>query len=121
MLPHGTDKELRNNYFNNPPTAPFFGGACELLVRNCKKAMYAVLGNRSITEDVLSSTMCLVEQTLNAKQLTPVSSDVKDLEAITPNHFLLGNKNFYLPYLPCEESHLGQIPKGVSANFERSK
>ena len=77
----------------NPPAAPHFGGVWERLVRSCKKAMYAVLGNRSVTEDVLSTTMCLVEQTLNARPQTQVSSDATDLEAITPNHFLLGNKN----------------------------
>ena len=65
--------------------------------------MYAVLGNRLINEDVLSTTMCLVEQTLNARPLTPVSSDVNDVEAITPNHLLLGDKNLYLPLLPCPE------------------
>ena len=69
------------------------------LVRSCKKAMYAVLGNRSATEDVLSTTICLVEQTLNARPLTQVSSDATGLEAITPNHLLLGNKNLCLPYL----------------------
>ena len=47
--------------------------------------------------------MCPVEQTLNARPLTPVSSDVSDLEAITPNHFQLGNKNVCLPSLPCAE------------------
>ena len=62
-----------------------------------QKAMYAVLGNRSITEDVLSTTICLGEQTLNARPLTPVSSDVNDLESITPNHFMLGNKNLCFP------------------------
>ena len=87
----------------NPPAAPHFGGVWERLVRNCKKAMYAVLGNQSVTEDVLSTTMCLVEQTLNARPLTPVSSDVNDFESITPNHLLLGNKNVCLPYLPCAE------------------
>ena len=87
----------------NPPAAPHFGGVWEWLVRSCKKAMYAVLGNRSVTEDVLSTTMCIVEQTLNARPLTPVSSDVNDIEALTPNHFLLGNKNVCLPYLPCAE------------------
>ena len=35
--------------------------------------------------------------------MTPVSSDVNDLEALTPNHFLLGNKKVCLPYLPCAE------------------
>ena len=72
-------------------------------MRSCKKAIYAVLGNRSVTEDVLSTTMCIVEQTLNARPLTPVSSDVNDLEALTPNHFLHGNRNVCLPYLPCAE------------------
>ena len=52
---------------------------------------------------VLSTTMCIVEQTLNARPLTQVKSDVNDLEALTPNHFLLGNKNVCLPYLPCAE------------------
>ena len=73
------------------------------MVRSCKKAMYAVLGNRSVTEDVLSTTMCIVEQTSNARPLTPVSSDVNDLEALTWNHFLLGDKNVCSPYLPCAE------------------
>ena len=45
----------------NPPAAPHFGGVSERLVRSCKKAMYAVLGNRSVTEDVLSTSMCIVE------------------------------------------------------------
>ena len=65
--------------------------------------MYAVLGNKSVTEDVLSATMCAVEQTLNLRPLTPVRLDVNELEALTPNHFLLGNKNVCLPYLPCAE------------------
>ena len=50
----------------NPPSAPHFGGVWDRLVRICRTAMYAVLGNRSVKEDILSTTMCLVEQTLNA-------------------------------------------------------
>ena len=56
--------------------------------------MYAVLGNRSVTEDVLSTTMCLVEQTLNARPLTQVSSDATDLEAITPTISYLATRTF---------------------------
>ena len=84
----------------NPACRTSLWRSVEKVVRSCKKAIYAVLGNRSITEDVLSTTMCLVEQTLNARPLTPVSSDVNDLESITPNHFKLGKKLFLLPYLP---------------------
>ena len=87
----------------NPPAAPHFRGVWERLVRSCKKAMYAVLGNRSVAEDVLSTTVCLVEQTLNAIPLTQVSSDATNLEAITPNHFLHGNKYLCLPYLSGSE------------------
>ena len=87
-----------------PTAAPHFCGVWKRLVRSCNKAMYAVLGNRSVTEDVLSTTMCIVELTLNARPLTTVSSDVDDLEALTPNHFLLGNRNVCLPYLPCAEN-----------------
>ena len=34
-----------------PPGAPHFGGVWERLVRSCKKAMTAVLGNRSKTDE----------------------------------------------------------------------
>ena len=70
--------------------------------------MYAVLGNRSLTEDVMSTTMCLVKQTLDARPLTQVSSDATDLEAIFPNHFLLGKKNLCLPYLSVAEQFVNQ-------------
>ena len=42
----------------NPPGAPHFGGIWERLVRSCKKAMIAVLNGRSLTDDVLITTMC---------------------------------------------------------------
>ena len=87
----------------NPSAAPHFGGVWERLVRSCRKAMYAGMENRSFTEDFLSTTMYIAEQTLNARLLTPVSSDVNDLEALTPIHMLLGNTNVCLPYLPCAE------------------
>ena len=47
----------------NPPGAPHFGGIWERLVQSCKKVMIAILDNRSLTDEVLSTTMCLVEQT----------------------------------------------------------
>ena len=50
----------------NPPGAPHNGGNWERLVQSCKKVMIAILYNRSLTEKVLSITMCLAEQSLNA-------------------------------------------------------
>ena len=90
----------------NPPASPHFGGPWERMVRSCKQAMYSILGNQSLTEEVLQTTLCLIEQTLNGRPLTPVSSDVKDLEALTPNHFLLGKPSLCLPILPYAEDYL---------------
>ena len=84
----------------NPPVANHFGGIWERLVRSCKKAMIAVLDGRSLTDDVLITTMCLVDQTLNARPLISVSDDPDDLEDLRPNHFLLGRANLATPFLP---------------------
>ena len=54
-----------------------------------RKAMIAVLDGRSLTDDVLITTMCLLEQTLNGRPLTSVRVDPDDLEPLTRNHFLL--------------------------------
>ena len=74
----------------NPPGAPHHGGVWERLV-------YAILGNRRLTDEILLTTFCLVEQSLNNRPLTSVSSDANDLDALTPNHFLLGNRSTCLP------------------------
>ena len=62
--------------------------------------MFAILRNRRLTFPVLATTMCSVEQTLNAKPLTPLSDDTEDQEALTPNHFLLGQPVFAEPLMP---------------------
>ena len=87
----------------NPPGAPHFGGVWESLVRCCKKAMVSVLGNGFLTDEVLTTTMYLVEQTLNARPITPASDDPEDLEALTPNHFILGLPNVFIFFVPNAE------------------
>ena len=52
-----------------------FGRAMERKVRSCKNAVYIVLGNRLVTDDRLSATMCFVEETLNARSMAASSSD----------------------------------------------
>ena len=84
----------------NPPGAAHFGGICERLVRSCKKTMLAILGNQRLALPVLTTTMCLAEQTLKARPLTLVSDDPEDLEALTSNHFLLGRPVVAEPLMP---------------------
>ena len=81
----------------NPPSAPHHGGVWERLVRSFKHVFYAVLGNRRLTDEILTTTFCLVEQCLNARPITPVSPEATDIDALTPNHFLLGTASSTLP------------------------
>ena len=62
--------------------------------------MIAILGSRRLTLPVLTTSMCLVEQTLNSRPLTSVSDDPEALEALTPKHFLLGRPAISEPLFP---------------------
>ena len=81
----------------NPPSAPHHGGVWERLVRSFKHVFYAVIGNRRLTDEILATTFCLVEQSLNARPLVPASAVATDLDALTPNHFQHGTSSSVLP------------------------
>ena len=44
----------------NPPSAPHHGGVWERLVRSFKNTFYAILGNRRLTDEILSTVFCFV-------------------------------------------------------------
>ena len=52
--------------------------------------MITILHNQNLTDEDLSATMCLLEQTLNARPLTAVSDNPDELTALTTNHSLRG-------------------------------
>ena len=81
----------------NPPSAPHQGGIWERLVRSFKHVLYTILGTRRLTDKVLHTTFCLVENALNSRPLTPVSTDPCNLNALTPIHFLLGEHSDRIP------------------------
>ena len=72
----------------NPPSAPHQCGIWEKLVRSFKRVLYTILVTRRLTEEVLHTTFCLVENAVNSRPLTPISADPCDLHPITTNHFL---------------------------------
>ncbi len=63
----------------NPPGAPHFR----------KSALYASVGAQSVTEEVLRTVLTEVEGILNSKPLGYLSSDVSDVNPVTPNHLLI--------------------------------
>ena len=81
----------------NPAQAPHFGGVWERLIRSCKDAFYSILGCQTLTDDTFTTLLCEVENFLNCRPLISVSTDVRDIEALTPNHFLLGRAHGKIP------------------------
>ena len=100
----------------NPPKKPYQCEAWERLVRSCKRVFYAILGWRSLFDEILNKTMCLVEGSFNARPLTHLSNDPHSLAALTPNHFHLGQHSLTFPSLRSSEkgSHSERYPRAQS-------
>ena len=67
---------------------------------------------------MLRTTFCLVGKFLNSRPLTAVSSDPKDLEALTPNHFLFGGPSaaslFHVPEKAQPDDHRQRYRKSIA-------
>ena len=73
------------------------GGAWERLVGCVKVALRNIVKERLVTDFQLMTLLTEVETIINSRPLTETSDDINDLEALTPNHFLLGRANRHLP------------------------
>ena len=83
----------------NPPEAPHMGGAWERLVKSVKIALKIIMKNTLVDDFKLMTFFTEVEALVNSRPLTPISDDIEDLDALTPNHFLLGRASLNLT--PC--------------------
>jgi transposase InsO family protein len=104
----GASRQLRSLYGNDvygfaatngiiwhfiPPSAPFMGGAWERLVKSIKVALNATLRHRTPSDEILNTVLVEAEAIVNTRPLTHVSPDPDHPEALTPNHFLLGESS----------------------------
>ncbi|KAL1267374.1 hypothetical protein QQF64_032737 [Cirrhinus molitorella] len=90
----------------NPPAAPHFGGIWEREIRSLKSALNVALGAQHVTEEVLSTVLTEIEGILNSKPLGYVSSDVADVDSVTPNSLLMGRPDSDLPQVIYPEREL---------------
>ena len=67
------------------------------MVGQVKMALYMSLGNQTLNDESLQTYLAEVEYTVNSRPLTECSDDPKDLEPITPNHFLLHRPVYCVP------------------------
>jgi hypothetical protein len=59
----------------NPPCAPHMGGVFERMVKTVKRVFNAILSNARLTDEILNTLMCEVENLVNSRPITKVSSD----------------------------------------------
>ena len=83
----------------NPRSAPHHRGVWERLVRSFKHTFYAILANRRLPNEILATTFCIAEQSPYAGPPVPASADAMEIDALTPNRFLLGIAGSSLPSL----------------------
>ena len=94
------DKELLQKgiqWVFQPPKASHASGVWERLIRSTRKALKAILKERSVDEEVLTTVLTEVEAILNSRPLCAASDDPKDCEPLTPNHLLLQRPMQALP------------------------
>ena len=54
-----------------------------------RKILFVLLEKQTLTDESIQIIMCEIEATKNSHPITKVSSDLNNMEAITPNQFLL--------------------------------
>ena len=114
-------KELSNYNIEwkfNPPLAPWMGGAMEAMVKLTKKALRSTIKERVLTEEALHTFLLEVESTINSRPITPLSDDINDFEALTPNHFLLGRPSLNIPIVEETQYNLRSKWQKVQSCFD---
>ncbi|XP_043474298.1 uncharacterized protein LOC122506270 [Leptopilina heterotoma] len=73
-----------------PPQAPHMGGLWEAAVKSARSHLKSVLNDTPLTFEEFYTVITQIEAILNSRPLCPFSSDVQDLNVLTPGHFLIG-------------------------------
>ena len=68
-------------------------GAMEAIVKISKKALRTVVRDSLFTEEMLATYLTETESLINGRPLILINDHLNDMEALTPNHFLLGKSN----------------------------
>ncbi len=91
------NKQLRITWRFNPPSAPWWGGWWERLVRSVKDLLRRMLGFRKLSYAELETSLCEVESAINNRPLTYVTEDPEDLIPLTPAMFICNLPNDEVP------------------------
>jgi hypothetical protein len=94
-----------------PATSPHFGGLWEDVVKSLKQNLRRELQESTLILEELSTVLKQIEAFLNSKAMCPLSSDINNLEILTPGHFLIGRALLARPNPDCTETKLGPLQR----------
>lgn len=111
----------------NPPTAAWWGGWWERLIRSLKELLRRMLGMARLTRRELDNCLAAVAYTLNNRPLTTLTEDSKDLIPLVPAMFM---RDLPIGGLPEREYITGQdlqdrykklqeLKKALAARFRK--
>ncbi|GFX01744.1 integrase catalytic domain-containing protein [Trichonephila clavipes] len=97
-----------------PPKSPHFGGLWEAGVKSVKPHLKRAIGNLHFTFEEFETIMIQVEEILNSRSLTPLSSDADNFDVLTPGHFLIGR-----PITSIPEPNLMDVNENRLSRWEK--
>ncbi|XP_069964356.1 uncharacterized protein [Bactrocera oleae] len=80
---------LNINWHFNSPGAPHMGGLWEAGVKSLKSHLKNVSQIQKFTFEELPTLLTRIESCLNSRPLSPLSEDPRNIEPLTPGHFLI--------------------------------
>ncbi|XP_006814449.1 uncharacterized protein LOC102809591 [Saccoglossus kowalevskii] len=80
-----------------PKRSPWCGGFFERMISITKTSLKKVLGRSCVTYVELETILTEIESSINERPLTFVSSDIADLNPLTPSHLINGRSIHSLP------------------------
>lgn len=98
----------------NVPSAPHHGGLWEAAVKSTKHHLKRMGGAHLFTFEELATLLAKIAACLNARPLTPISSDPNDLTTLSPGHFLAGQ-----PIVTPYEGYLEDGPVNRLSAWQR--
>ena len=103
----------------NPAHAPHRGGVWERVVGLFKKHLATAISGEVPTYDTFNTTIIEIEAILNRRPITQISTDSKDVEALTPNHLVCPAS------IGMRQIHMGTAdpddPGGLRSSWKRAQ
>ena len=103
----------------NPPHAPHRGGTWERVVGLFKKTLSGISKGDVLHYDTFATAVVEAEGILNKRPLTHISTDSRDMEALTPNH-LLAPSTIHLRQQP-EVRAAKDVAEGLRNSWRRAQ